>query len=429
MVRDLLDFLHSSPSPYHAVAAATQRLVAAGFTELALASPWQELAPGRYYVRRGDSSLIAFVIPTGRPAFFRLLGAHTDSPNLRLKTHAVYAKEGYGQLGVEVYGGVLLNSWLDRDLGLAGRIMVQTGNGVESRLVRLDRPLARIPQLAIHLDREVNDKGLVLHRQEHLAPIWTQGPAELGDLLTMVGDSIGVRSDEILAHDLMLYDLTAPTLAGRHDEFLLSARLDDLAMCHASIRALVDAAPRIGEPGAIAVAALFDHEEVGSTSAQGAASALLPQVLERIAAARGADRSELLRMLSASLCFSIDMSHAVHPNYAERHEARHKPTLNGGPVIKVNSQQRYATSARGVAEVVRLCRANDLPHQSYIHRTDLPCGSTIGPITASLLGMDTVDLGNPMLSMHSAREMAGAKDPELMTRLLAAFLAEPVTAR
>lgn len=429
MVRDLLDFLHSSPSPYHAVDSAIQRLAAAGFAELLLAAPWPELAPGRYYVRRGDSSLVAFVIPPGRAAFFRLLGAHTDSPNLRLKTHAVYAKEGYGQLGVEVYGGVLLNSWLDRDLGLAGRVMVQTPAGVDSRLVRLDRPLARVPQLAIHLDREVNDKGLVLHRQEHLAPIWTQGSVELGDLLALVGDSLGVRGDEILAHDLMLYDLTAPTLAGRRDEFLLSARLDDLAMCHASITALVEAAPRLEAPGAIAVAALFDHEEVGSTSAQGAASAMLPQILERVAAARGADRAELLRMLASSLCLSIDMAHAVHPNYAERHEARHKPQLNGGPVIKVNSQQRYATSARGVAELVRLGRANDLPLQHYIHRTDLPCGSTIGPITSSLLGMDTVDLGNPMLSMHSAREMAGAKDPELMTRLLTAFLAEPVAAR
>lgn len=425
MVTDLIDFLHASPSPYHAVASAIQRLRGAGFLELSQHEPWDELRAGRYYVRRGDSALFAFALPRGPASAFRLLGAHTDSPNLRLKANAVYAKEGYGQLGVEVYGGALLNSWLDRDLGLAGRLLVSTPHGVESRLCRIDRPLARVAQLAIHLDREVNDKGVVLSRQEHLAPIWAQGPVDLADLLTLVGEQVDTRAEAVLAHDLMLYDLTAPTLAGRSDEFLLSARLDDQAMCHAAVRALIEAAPAVEEHGAIAVIALLDHEEVGSLSAQGADSVALPQLLERLAAARGADRATYLRMLASSMCLSADMAHAVHPNYADRHEARHKPQLNGGPVIKFNSQQRYATSARGAALVVQLCRAADLPHQSYVHRTDLPCGSTIGPITASHLGIETVDLGNAMLSMHSAREMAGAKDPELMVRLLSAFLAEP----
>lgn len=430
MVSDLLDFLHQSPSPFHAVHSAASRLVAAGFQELRAQDSWRELPAGRYYLRGGDSSLFAFVLPRKAPRGFHIIGAHTDSPNLRLKPHAVYSKEGYGQLGVEVYGGVLLNSWLDRDLGLAGRVMVAGTGGdgepkIESRLVRIDRPLARVPQLAIHLDREVNDKGVVLNRQEHLAPIWTQGAVELADLTSLVAAEHGFTAAQVLSHDLMLYDLTAPTLAGRHQEFLLSARLDDQAMCHAALRALLDSADGAEERETIPLIALVDHEEVGSQSAQGAGSAAVPHLLERLAAARGADREGFLRMLAASMCISADMSHAIHPNYVDRHEARHRPQLNSGPVLKINTQQRYATSARGAAEFTRLCRAADIPLQTYTHRTDLPCGSTIGPITATLLGIETVDIGNPMLSMHSAREMAGAKDPELMGRVLAAFLAEP----
>lgn len=426
MVTDLLDFLHQSPSPFHAVASAVRRLESAGFSELRTQDSWRELAAGRYYLRNGDSCLFAFVLPRKTPRGFRIVGAHTDSPNLRLKPHAAYTKEGYGQLGVEVYGGVLLNSWLDRDLGIAGRVMVADGDGgVQSKLVRIDRPLARVPQLAIHLDREVNDKGVVLNKQEHLAPIWTQGTVDLMDLSRLVAGELGLAAEDVLLHDLMLYDLTAPTLAGRNQEFLLSARLDDQAMCHAAVRALLDSCEGAEDGEMLPLISLLDHEEVGSQSAQGAGSAAVPHLLERLAASRGLDREGYLRMLASSTCISADMSHAVHPNYVDRHEARHRPQMNGGPVLKINSQQRYATSAKGGAEFVRLCRAADIPHQTYVHRTDLPCGSTIGPITSTLLGMETIDIGNPMLSMHSAREMGGAKDPELMGRVLAAFLGEP----
>jgi aspartyl aminopeptidase len=431
MVTDLLDFLHQSPSPFHAVDSAVRRLGGAGFQELRGEASWRDLAAGRYFLRNGDSSLFAFALPRKAPRGFRLLGAHTDSPNLRLKPHAVYSKEGYGQLGVEVYGGALLNSWLDRDLGIAGRVMVQGADGasVESRLVRIDRPIARVPQLAIHLDREVNDKGVVLNRQEHLAPVWTQGTVDLSDLSSMIAAELGLTAKEILVHDLMLYDLTAPTLAGRNQEFLLSARLDDQAMCHAAVRALIASCDGAEDGELIPLIALLDHEEVGSQSVQGAGSAVLPHLLERLASARGLDREGFLRLLPSSLCISADMSHAIHPNYVDRHEARHRPQMNSGPVLKINSQQRYATSARGGAEFTRLCRSVDIPHQTYVHRTDLPCGSTIGPITATLLGIETIDIGNPMLSMHSAREMAGAKDPELMGRVLAAFLGEPRAAK
>lgn len=432
MVTDLLDFLHQSPSPFHAVASAVKRLEHAGFSELRHEDSWRELAAGRYFLRNGDSSLFAFALPRKAPRGFRIIGAHTDSPNLRLKPHAAYSKEGYGQLGVEVYGGVLLNSWLDRDLGIAGRVMVPSSSsagGVESRLVRIDRPLARVPQLAIHLDREVNDKGVVLNKQEHLAPIWTQGTVDATDLARLVAGELGIAAEDVLVHDLMLYDLTVPTLAGRNQEFLLSARLDDQAMCHAALRALLESCEGAEDRELIPLVALLDHEEVGSQSAQGAGSAVLPHLLERLAGSRGLDREGYLRLLASSVCISADMSHAIHPNYVDRHEARHRPQMNGGPVLKINSQQRYATSARGGAEFVRLCRAADIPHQTYVHRTDLPCGSTIGPITATLLGMETIDVGNPMLSMHSAREMGGAKDPELMVRVMAAFLGEPRPAK
>ncbi len=413
MIDDLLAFLRDAPTPYHAVAEGQRRLDAAGFARLDEAARWDQLTSGRYQVTTTGTNLFAFVVPEQRSAF-RIIGAHTDSPNLRLKPQPEYVAEGYAQLGVEVYGGVLLNSWLDRDLGLAGRVLVRDDRGaLASRLVTFGRPLLRIPQLAIHLDREVNDKGLVLNKQDHLAPVWGMASTSRS-LSALLADELDVTADRIAGTDLMLYDLTAPTRGGQHGEFVFSARLDNLAMCHAALSALI-AAPR---PTSIAVVALFDHEEVGSDSAAGAGSAVLPRLLERLVP----DREAFHQACARSTCISADMSHAVHPNYAGRHEPRHKPQLNGGPVIKTNAQQRYATTATTAAMFAELCRAEEVPVQHYAHRTDLPCGSTIGPITSTLLGIATVDVGNPMLSMHSAREMAGSRDPELMTRVLARYL-------
>ena len=418
MLDDLLAFLHASPTPFHAVAEARRRLDAAGFRALTEAEPWDALPPGAYHVTTSDTNLLAFVVPADAAARrqFHIVGAHTDSPNLRLKPQPEYAAEGYAQLGVEVYGGALLNSWLDRDLGLAGRVLVRGADGaLASHLVRIDRPVARVAQLAIHLDREVNDKGLVLNRQDHLAPILglAGGGGGLGALIALAA---GVAADAIVARDLMLYDLTPPAIGGAAGEFIFAARLDNLAMAHAATTALAAAAG--DRLGAIPVIALFDHEEVGSDSAAGAGSAVLPRVLERLVGGREAFHQACAR----STCVSADIAHAVHPNYAGRHEPRHKPQLNGGPVIKTNSQQRYATTATTAAMFAELCRAEGVPVQHYAHRTDLPCGSTIGPITSTLLGIATVDVGNPMLSMHSAREMAGSADPALMTRVLTRYL-------
>lgn len=423
---DLLAYLGASPTPFHAVDQGRRRLDAAGFHRLDEADRWDRLAAGAYYVTSTGTNLIAFVLPPpDRRTGFRIVGAHTDSPNLRCKPRAEYASEGYAQLGVEVYGGALLNSWLDRDLGLAGRVLVRSERGdgggggegrIESRLVRLDRPLLRVPQLAIHLDREVNDKGLILNRQDHLAPVLGLVSGGSGALGKLVAEAAGVAADRVVGHELMLFDLLPPALGGLSSEFIFSARLDNLAMCHAAITAI---AP-LGRAGAdaIAVIALFDHEEVGSASAAGAAGSVLPRILERLVS----DREAFHQACARSTCVSADMSHAVHPNYASRHEPRHKPQINGGPVIKTNTQQRYATTAATAAMFAELCRAEEIAVQHYAHRTDLPCGSTIGPITSTLLGIATVDVGNPMLSMHSAREMAGSRDPALMTRVLARYL-------
>ncbi|MCS6899492.1 MAG: M18 family aminopeptidase [Myxococcales bacterium] len=419
---DLLRFLQESPTPYHAVESALRRLTAVGFSRLDEATSWRGLAPGRYAVIRGGS-LLAFVLPPGPARAFRIAGAHTDSPNLRLKSRPEYAKMGYHQIGVEVYGGVILNSWLDRDLGLAGRIVVRQNGELETRLLQVDRPIARIPQLAIHLDREVNDRGLVLHRQEHLPPVLgLTGEDAPSALRSLCARELGVTPDDLLSFDLMLYDLTPPVVGGLSGEFLFSARLDNLAMCHASLGALIAAAEQVREGVPIPVVALFDHEEVGSSSATGAGAPLLPMLLERLVLATGGDRDDYHASLARSLCVSADMAHAVHPNYPERHETRHRPALNAGPVVKLNAQQRYATCGRMASLFDELCRRRGIKAQYYVHRTDLPCGSTIGPITATLLGIPTVDVGSPMLSMHSIREMAGTADPRLMTSALTAFL-------
>jgi aspartyl aminopeptidase len=428
VVHDLLEFIRLSPTPYHAVESAIARLASAGFAPLDAAASWSELGAGRFYVKQGDSALLAFVIPASEKVRgFRIVGAHTDSPNLRLKPNPEYVKEGYAQLGVEVYGGALLNSWLDRDLSLAGRVVVKRsgagGSVLETHLVRLERPLCRVAQLAIHLDRDVNDKGLVLNRQEHLAPIFGLAGKEGGRplLAALLATELGTTPAAIVSMELMLHDVTPPALGGASNELVFAPRLDNLAMTHAATMALAQAADRVDERDLAPMIALFDHEEIGSGSAYGAEAPLLASAIERIVEGTGGSRDAYHRAIARSLCVSADMAHAVHPNYAEKSEARHRVALNGGPVVKVNAQQRYATCARTAALFEEICRTEDIPVQRYAHRTDLPCGSTIGPITATRLGIRTVDVGNAMLSMHSCRELTGTRDPERMVRALGAF--------
>jgi aspartyl aminopeptidase len=427
-VRDLIAFIDASPTPYHAVREVARRLGAAGFDELDPRQNWRIIPGQRGYTVHGGGTIVAFIAGNRAPADagFVLIGAHTDSPNLRVKPVPDIRNVGHRQIAVEVYGGVLFSTWLDRDLGLAGRLSLSNG---QTRLVQVTRPIARIANLAIHLNCEVNLKGLILNAQEHLTPTWSlelDGSREsLLELLVreLNREGITVRASDILAHDLCLYDTQGAAVGGASEEFLYSARLDNLVSCHAAARALLDSGQGGDETRMIA---LYDHEEVGSQSAAGARSLLLQGLLERLAHGYPeSDQQATARALSRSLIVSCDMAHAVHPNYADKHDKQHRPQLGKGPVIKKNVNQSYATDAAGAAVFARACRELGHTHQHFVSRNDMPCGSTIGPISAARTGIRTVDVGNPMLSMHSCREMACTRDIEPMIAVLAYILAHP----
>lgn len=422
----LLDDLTASPTPYHAAATGAQRLAAAGFDAVALDAELPG-GPGAHVATVGGL-LVAWVVPEGLDvdaAHFTVVGAHTDSPNLRIRTHADVRSAGWSQLGVEVYGGVLLNSWLDRDLGLAGRVTVAGDDGPEQRLLLDDRPLLRVPQLAIHLDRAISTDGLKLDPQKHLTPVWALGDAP--PFVDWLAEQLDVEPDALLGWDLMTFDTQAPAVVGLDGDLLASARIDNLFSSFCGVRALADAAGSIaagdGAPGGIPVLVLYDHEEIGSTSATGAAGAALGAVLERISLSIGLDRGAHLAALARSLVVSADGAHATHPNYPDRHEPSHTIAVNEGVVVKRNANQRYATDAISEGRIRSICRDAGVPVQTYIHRNDLPCGSTIGPVTAGQLGVPTVDLGAAQLAMHSIRELAGVADVGHLTDTLrAAFL-------
>ncbi len=416
---DLLDYLDASPTPYHAVAETAARLEAAGYTALSERDVWSLAPGGRHFVVRNGSSIAAFRVGSRAPAEsgFRMVGAHTDSPNLRLKPRPGFAEQGVLCLGVEIYGSPILATWTDRDLGLAGRVVVEGAGGPTTRLVRLERPVLRIPNLAIHLNRGVNEDGLRLDKHRHLAPVvggWDGGGEPNREALAAVAHAAGADLDALRGFDLCLFDLAPARFAGLAEEFVVSARLDNLGMCHAALTGLLHA--KAGE--ATAVALLFDHEEVGSESAEGASGAFARDLLARIVEARPA-AGGLERAVASSVLVSADMAHAVHPSHAERSDAGHGPRLNGGPVVKTNANRRYATDGETGAFFRRLCAESRVPCQDFVSRGDMPCGSTIGPLVASGLGVRTVDVGSPMLSMHSIREMAGRRDPALMATVLA----------
>ena len=426
---DLLGFIDRSPTPYHAVAETAARLEAAGFSRLDESASWS-LSPGsRHFVVRAGGSLAAFEVGKNAPeeGGFRIVGAHTDSPNLRIKPNPDVRAHGYHQLAVEPYGGVLLHTWLDRDLGLAGRVSLRSQGEPATRLVDIARPLLRVPSLAIHLFREIHQEGLKLNAQQHMAPLLGLGDAQtlialLADELSGSGDA--VAPEDVLAWDLMAYDLQPGAVSGADGEFLHVARLDNLASSHAGLAALL-AAGDAGSASASRVVVLYDHEEVGSRSRQGASGTFLQDTLTRIAAVTGDAGAEgLARAISRSWLVSADMAHAIHPNYSDRHEPGHRPVIGGGPVIKSNVNQAYASDAETAGLFADLCRRADVPYQNFVTRSDLGCGSTIGPISAARVGLRTVDVGNPMLSMHSCREMAGTADVVRMIDVLKLFFAD-----
>jgi aspartyl aminopeptidase len=411
-IRDLSEFVVASPTSYQAAAETARRLTGAGFRRLDERQEWIA-DPGGYFVLR-DGAVVAWRVPphAAATAAFRIVGCHTDSPTFMLKPRPDLNRVGWQQVGVEVYGSPLLNSWLDRELGLAGRLVLLDGSEV---LVRTEA-LLRIPQLAVHLDRGVNEEGLKLDRQQHLTPVWGVSRPDR-DIVEHVAATDGHAVEDVAGYDLVVFDTAAPATFGADGEFLASGRLDNLASVHAGLTALLSA----GDGEHIAMLAAFDHEEIGSASRSGAAGPLLQDVLTRVMTAAGASVDQQHRALAGSYCLSADAGHAVHPNYPSRHDPANHPLLNGGPLLKINANQRYATDARGAALWRRACRVAGVPTQEFVSNNAVPCGSTIGPLTAARIGIATVDVGIPLLSMHSARELAGSRDPAWLAAAAEAF--------
>ncbi|HUW37744.1 MAG TPA: M18 family aminopeptidase [Rhodocyclaceae bacterium] len=418
---DLIAYIDASPSPWHAAASSAQRLQARGYTQLHEDRRWHLEAGGRYYVVRGGASVIAFILGSEplAEAGFRLVGAHTDSPGLRLKPRAAHESCGVLRLGVEVYGGPILASFTDRDLSLAGRVVVRVPGGFETRLLRFDAPLLRLPNLAIHMNREVNEKGLKLDKQTELPLILgiaSPGIESDSSFRSMVADKLQAETGDILTWELAVYDTQKGGLWGADEEFIADSQLDNLASCHAALSALL----ACGTPAATCVCACFDHEEVGSESAAGAAGSFVSDLINRIAASAGMDEEARRCALARSFFISADMAHAYHPNFPAAYEPGHKVMVNAGPVIKSNANQRYTTGADSAARFISLCERAGVPFQQYAHRSDLSCGSTIGPIVAARLGIASVDVGSPLWAMHSLRESAGVLDHAHMIAVLGA---------
>jgi len=417
--QDLLDFIDASPSPWHAVTTVAETLRQNGFRLLLEDQHWDLGKRGKYYVVRDSASIIAFVIgkkPIAESGF-KIVGAHTDSPGLRLKPKAAHATQGIAQLGVEVYGGPIIATFTDRDLSLAGRVMVRDGDRFKSHQVKLNQSIVRLPNLAIHMNREVNEKGLLLNKQTGLPLIFgfaADSQEARAQLTQALAKELAINGTDILTWDLTVYDIQKGSLWGVNQEFIANSQLDNLASCHAGITALL----AIEKPDATSICALFDHEEVGSESATGAGGSFMLDVINRICVATETNQEDRIRGFANSFFISADMAHAYHPNHPNAYEPCHHATVNQGPVIKTNANQRYSTNADTAARFIQLCEKAKVPYQQYAHRTDLGCGSTIGPMVAAQLGMPTVDVGNPMWAMHSIRESAGVLDHGYMIEVL-----------
>ena len=424
-VQNLLDFIDASPSPWHAVDTLEKHLETFKFEKLDETQKWLLQPGGRYFVVRDDSSIILFIqglkplVETG----FKIIGAHTDSPGLRVKPNAAHSSGGMIRLGVEVYGGPILATFADRDLSLAGRVSFRSDQDkIETRLVRFDQSLLRLPNLAIHMNRKVNEEGLKLDKQNELplllsVQVEKQIPAKY--FQSLLQEQAGVASDKILSWELNIYDTQKGNFWGAKNEFFADSQLDNLASCHAGLTALLNE-PSL-EPESTLVCAFFDHEEIGSESIKGADGSFLPDILERIVLASTAGREDYQRALAQSFMISADMAHAYQPNFPSFYEPEHQVLVNKGPVIKVNANHRYTSESVSEAMFANWCDQAGAPYQKYSHRTDIPCGSTIGPMTSARLGIRSVDVGNPMWAMHSIRESAGVLDHEYMIRTMRCF--------
>lgn len=425
--QQLLNFIDSSPSPWHVVSSIIKELEKQDFHCLKEREAWNLEAGGRYYVVRDGSSLIGFVVGEGDliESGVRMIGAHTDSPGLRVKPYAPYSKGPMVRLGVEVYGGPILATFADRDLSLAGRVVVKMGTGpmdIEAKLIHFEKPLVRIPNIPIHINRDVNERGLKLERQEQLPmmlSVLQEGLPAQRLFRTLIADKITVETKAILSWELQVFDTQPGSFFGPDEQFIANGQLDNLASCHAGLFALLNEEALHSE--STNMIAFFDHEEVGSQSSKGAGGSFLADILERISIAMNLDREEQKRVYANSFLLSADMAHAYHPNYKKFYDEEHKVMLNGGPVIKINANQRYTSESISEAIFIQLCEQAGVPYQKYVHRTNLPCGSTIGPQIAAQLGIRSVDIGNSMWSMHSARESAGSFDHDYMIQVMSHF--------
>lgn len=441
-----IDFVNSSPTPYHAVNTVKKSLVKGGFKELLERESWditQLSKSGKYFVTRNASSIIAFTVGGQHKSDdgFAMIGAHTDSPCLRIKPISNRTSEGFIQIGVEQYGGLIAHTWFDRDLSISGRVYVKEDGKYVPKLVKIDRPLLRIPTLAIHLNREVNTK-FEFNKEEKLLPIAGQVEHEKSccddpdlqmtpeqfdsvqsiitrhnkSLLELIASELKVEVKQIEDFELLLHDHQKSTLGGMNNEFIFSPRLDNLVSCYTATEGLIESTEGIANQKGIRLISLFDHEEIGSKSAQGADSSFLPDILHRLT-----EPSKFHQAMSKSFVLSSDMAHGVHPNYKSFYEDKNKPELNKGPVIKINANQRYSTNSAGIILMKRLGEDYKIPLQLFVVRNDSPCGSTIGPFLSSKLGVRTLDLGNPQLSMHSIRETGGTFDIIKLVQLFRSY--------
>ena len=411
--QSLLSFLKNSPTPFHATDSMASILLSAGYTELFEDQSWDLTEKAGYFIRRNDSSIIAIWLASKTQAL-RLIGAHTDSPCLKVKPHANLSGKGYFQLGVEVYGGALLAPWFDRDLSLAGRIHARIDGKIQSVMVNFERAIATVPSLAIHLDREANTSRTI-NSQTQLPPVLSivgENKQDLNDILMAEVAKQYESVESILDYELFFYDTQPPAIIGLKNEFIASARLDNLLSCQVGLQALLNSGADQNK-----LLICTDHEEVGSASACGAQGPFLQQVLERV----WSNNEDRNRIIASSMMISADNAHGIHPNFSDKHDQNHGPMLNAGPVIKTNANQRYATNSFTSAVFKQICDEVKVKYQSFVARTDMGCGSTIGPITASEVGIDTIDIGVPTFGMHSIRELAGSEDAFELTRALTHF--------
>ena len=428
-VEHLLDFIDASPSPWHAVASVETAIQKFHFVRLDETTKWQLQAGGRYYVVRDDSSIVLFVVGRKAPAEsgFKIVGAHTDSPGFRIRPNGATVNDGLARLGVEIYGGPILATFTDRDLSLAGRISFLDDNKqLMHKPVRFDQPLLRLPNLAIHMNRGVNEDGLKLHKQNELPLLFAQLTAEQLPkpyFLELLAHASGIDAARILSWDLAVYDTQKGAFWGANQEFYTDSQIDNLASCHAALQALLDKTVLESAQSTL-VCAFFDHEEIGSESHIGAGGSFLTDVLQRIHIATATEREDSARAMAQSFLISADMAHAYQPNFPAAYDADHRVFVNKGPVIKSNANRRYSSESVSIARFIQWCEEAGVPHQRYTHRSDLPCGSTIGPIASAKLGIRSVDVGCPMWAMHSVRESAGVQDHSYMIKVLRRFFGD-----